>query len=318
MPRPFCQCADVHVATQSYYFIFRKRDGFNVNASPPLSTAALCDDRPASGIWTETASTRSGDCIPGQYPCPCIPGQDSSHDMGHIWKSRGGSVCLRGEHTLPALLLIDSNVLERPQICIYSSEAATPSTTENQGKTVVSTSGSTQMAQPAMVSRADGIIGGLPWAVSLRRNLLSQARGTIWHPSTELWNLYVFHVAAISAFHFLSQLEICSVGKHDLVIKFMRGVRCLNPPRHSTMPVWDLTLVFTALFGPPFEPLETAELRLPSLKSVLACGKHIGYLQALSVCTICLQFEPGDCKVFFKPRAGLYQPFSPKNMSTED
>lgn len=31
-----------------------------------------------------------------------------------------------------------------------------------------------------------------PWPVPLRKDLLSQARGTIWHPQPELWNLHVW------------------------------------------------------------------------------------------------------------------------------
>lgn len=33
---------------------------------------------------------------------------------------------------------------------------------------------------------------GLPWAVQLRKDLLSQARGLIWHPNLELWDLPVW------------------------------------------------------------------------------------------------------------------------------
>ncbi|KAL0150578.1 hypothetical protein M9458_054171 [Cirrhinus mrigala] len=51
-------------------------------------------------------------------------------------------------------------------------------------------------------------------------------------------------VAAISANHDL--VEGRSVGKHDLVIRILRGI---------LIPSWDLTLVFQALQQDPFEPL---------------------------------------------------------------
>lgn len=31
-----------------------------------------------------------------------------------------------------------------------------------------------------------------PWRIPLRRDLLSQGPGTIWHPRPDLWNLHVW------------------------------------------------------------------------------------------------------------------------------
>ena len=33
-----------------------------------------------------------------------------------------------------------------------------------------------------------------PWELPLRRDLLSQARGTVWHPRPELWHLRAWHL----------------------------------------------------------------------------------------------------------------------------
>ncbi len=46
-----------------------------------------------------------------------------------------------------------------------------------------------------------------------------------------------------------------SVGKYDLVIRFLRGTRRLNPPWPHLIPSWDLTVVLQALQRDPFEPL---------------------------------------------------------------
>ena len=43
-----------------------------------------------------------------------------------------------------------------------------------------------------------------PWPVPLRRDLLSQARGSIWHPHPELWSL---HVWALNGYPLVSQRE---------------------------------------------------------------------------------------------------------------
>ncbi len=53
------------------------------------------------------------------------------------------------------------------------------------------------------------------------------------------------YVAAIAANHSLEAGR--TIGRNDLVIKFLRGARRLNPPRPKTMPTWDLSIVLGAL-----------------------------------------------------------------------
>ncbi|KAL0180328.1 hypothetical protein M9458_025770, partial [Cirrhinus mrigala] len=92
------------------------------------------------------------------------------------------------------------------------------------------------------------------------------------------------HVAAISTNHDL--VEGRSVGKHDLIIRFLRGARRLNPPRPNLIPSWDLAVVLQALQQDPFEPLQSTAL-LTALTSV----KRVGDLQALCVNSLCLEFR---------------------------
>lgn len=79
----------------------------------------------------------------------------------------------------------------------------------------------------------------------------------------------------------------------------------LNPPWPLQFSSWDLSPV---LKGPPFKPLQSAELHPLSLKTTLllaiASVKRMGDLQALSVCASSLEFGPNDCKVILKPRHG--------------
>ncbi len=93
------------------------------------------------------------------------------------------------------------------------------------------------------------------------------------------------YVAAIAAHH--DAVDGKSLGKHDLVIRFLRGARRLNPPRPHLVPSWDLPSVLSALRGAPFEPLQSVELKFLSLKTVLlsalATVKRVGDLQAFSV-----------------------------------
>ncbi len=114
------------------------------------------------------------------------------------------------------------------------------------------------------------------------------------------------YVAAISAFY--AAIDGRSVGKHDLVIRFLRGARRLRPSRPPTVPSWDLALVL--------EPLQTVGLRELSLKTTLllalASVKRVGDLQALSMNADCMQFGLGDCNITLKPKLG----YVPKSLST--
>ncbi len=80
------------------------------------------------------------------------------------------------------------------------------------------------------------------------------------------------YVAAISAHH--DPVEGRSVGKHDLVVRFLRGARRLNPLRPPSLPSWDLALVLRALQIAPFEPLQSVELNLAA--SASARGPETG------------------------------------------
>ena len=114
------------------------------------------------------------------------------------------------------------------------------------------------------------------------------------------------YVAAIAAHHAL--IDGKSIGKHDLVIRFLRGARRLNPPRSPLVPSWDLSVVLTALKSAPFEPLQSVELKFLSMKTVLlialASVKRVGDLQAFSVDEACLEFGPADSHVILRPRPG--------------
>ncbi len=112
------------------------------------------------------------------------------------------------------------------------------------------------------------------------------------------------YVAAIAAHH--DAVDGKSLGKHDLVIRFLRGARRLNPPRPHLVPSWDLPSVLSALRGAPFEPLQSVELKFLSLKTVLlsalATVKRVGDLQAFSGDDSCLEFGPADSHVVLRQK----------------
>ncbi len=114
------------------------------------------------------------------------------------------------------------------------------------------------------------------------------------------------YVAAISSHH--DPVEGRSVGKHNLVIRFLRGARRLNPPRSLSLLSWDLALVLRALQTAPFEPLQSVKLKFISMKTLLltalASIKRVGDLQAFSVLESCLEFGPADSSATLRPQPG--------------
>ncbi len=99
-----------------------------------------------------------------------------------------------------------------------------------------------------------------------------------------------------------------SLGKHDLIVRFLRGARRLNPLRSPLMPSWDLSIILAGLQRDPFEPLDSVELKFLSAKTALLTAltsiKRVGDLQAFSVSEECLLFGPAYSHVVLRPRPG--------------
>ncbi len=99
-------------------------------------------------------------------------------------------------------------------------------------------------------------------------------------------------------------------------IGLLKGFRRLNAPCNVTVPTWYLSTVLRALKSPPFEQLQSVDLRPLTLKTPLLLAlpsvKRMGDLQALSVSPSCLEFGPNDSKIILKPRHG----YIPKVFST--
>ncbi len=124
------------------------------------------------------------------------------------------------------------------------------------------------------------------------------SEGCLPPPSRSTWPIAANH----------DPVEGKSVGKHDWVVRFLRGARRLNPPRPPSIPSWDLSLVLRALQQGPFEPLQTVEPKVLSMKTLLllalASIKRVGDLHAFSVDDSCLQFGPADSQIILRPRPG--------------
>ncbi len=95
------------------------------------------------------------------------------------------------------------------------------------------------------------------------------------------------------------------LGKHDLIVRFLKGVRRMNPSRPPLVPSWDLSIVLAGLQRGHFEPLDSVELKfLPAkiaLLTALTSIKKVGDLQAFSVSEECLVFGPVYSHVVLRP-----------------
>ncbi len=102
------------------------------------------------------------------------------------------------------------------------------------------------------------------------------------------------YVAAIAAHH--NAVDGRSLGKHDLIVRFLKGSRRMNPSRSPLVPSWDLSIILAGFQRGPFEPLDSIELKFLSLKTALLTAltsiKRVGDLQAFSVSEECLVFGP--------------------------
>jgi len=108
------------------------------------------------------------------------------------------------------------------------------------------------------------------------------------------------YVASIAAHH--KAVEGKSKGKPDLIIRFLRGARRLNPPSPPLVPSLDLSVVLTALQSALFEPLQSVELKFLSIKTdswlhwTPLGGLHTFYLDRA-----CLEFRPAYSHVILRP-----------------
>ncbi len=102
------------------------------------------------------------------------------------------------------------------------------------------------------------------------------------------------YVAAIVAHH--DAVDGWSLGKHDLIVRFLKGARRMNPSRSPLVPSWDLSIILAGLQRGTFEPLDSVELKFLSVKTALLTAlpsiKGVGDLQAFSVSEECLVFRP--------------------------
>ncbi len=114
------------------------------------------------------------------------------------------------------------------------------------------------------------------------------------------------YVATIATHH--DAVDGRSLGKHDLIVRFLKGARRMNAFRSPLTPSWDLSINLAGLQRGPFEPLDSVELKFLSAKialmTTLTSIKRVGDLQAFLVSEECLVFGPAYSHVVLRPWPG--------------
>lgn len=126
---------------------------------------------------------------------------NSEYDMKHIWTSRGGPRRNSIELLLPTVFLSSGTIrigsgcassllAESMTIRIPASENVASGAVQNQEEcclvVLVSAAGCSEVAHAALVSGPAGSVDFLAHPIPLRKNLLSQVKGSIGHPNPDL------------------------------------------------------------------------------------------------------------------------------------
>ena len=116
---------------------------------------------------------------------------------------------------------------------------------------------------------------------------------------------------------YLASISACHAG-YDGERVAERPVRRATATVRPLFPSWDLAVVLESLCKPPFEPLESVDLRILSLKTVLlvalTTAKRVSDIQALSVACECMRFSDDGMTVWLKPNLK----FVSKNLSVPE
>ncbi len=130
---------------------------------------------------------------------------DGIPDLGTVWQSGGGLLCISRVIPVPTLVLpefpddsvhrcVHRSVAKCQSVCVSANKADSGSTMQSDGEQCPSPSHSPILVLPDLVSELTPLLYRSPWEIPIRRDLLSQLQGKIWHPQPELWKLWVWPI----------------------------------------------------------------------------------------------------------------------------
>ncbi len=131
------------------------------------------------------------------------PSRDDPADLESIWGSSGRPLCFPRVVPLPAVLFPDRGPPRHrctgtqlasglTQVCVSPSEPTHTDAVQAQGGRGADPAGCAAWPTRTWFSELIFLVTAPPWHIPLRKDLLSQGLGTIWHPHPDLWNLHVW------------------------------------------------------------------------------------------------------------------------------
>ncbi len=131
------------------------------------------------------------------------PSRNDPVDLESTRGSSGGPVCFPRVLPLPAVLFPDRGPPRHrctgtqlasglTQVCVSPSEPTRTDAVQAQGGRGAGPAGCAAWPTRTWFSELIFLTTAPPWHIPLRKDLLSQGLGTIWHPRPDLWNLHVW------------------------------------------------------------------------------------------------------------------------------
>ncbi len=161
-----------------------------------LLEAPLHSGRAPSGMGSAQPALAEGYVISEQCPLRGVdaPSAGGSEDLEDLWQGRSRPFRLQRQLSLPNLLFkgqghVGPRLAQPPPLCIPPDR---PASTGRQACQETGSQGAPLWKNQPWLSELTELLTAAPWPVPLRRDLLSQVNGAIWHPRPELWALYLW------------------------------------------------------------------------------------------------------------------------------
>ncbi len=120
------------------------------------------------------------------------PPTNGSGNMGILRQARGQPLHLKRQHSLPNVFL-EGQGRVGPRLVQPSPSCFSPYCPDPAGNQAKQSSVSAPLwRNQHWFAELSWLFTAAPWPIPLRRDLLSQANGTIWHPQPELWALHLW------------------------------------------------------------------------------------------------------------------------------
>ncbi len=169
---------------------------------PPLESEAseVASRHSYPGLAQPDSRRAVTSCAPRRME---TPSPDGPADLATFWTRTGRPVRVPRDVALPVVLLPDrwntrhgrtgTQLAAGPsQICISPSEPSRTDSVQGQrGRGADPARGTILAYQDLVLILLMLLVTAPPWQIPLRKDLLTQRRGTLWHPRPDLWKLHV-------------------------------------------------------------------------------------------------------------------------------